>query len=126
MERYIERKNYDRAQSCWSSHYYSGQSSTNIESTKLDETVIIGVVSALIGIIGTYLVAILKHRKDLEFKYDTDRREKRITQYSELWKLLQDLAKYAQPKELNYGDVGTLSGSLRQWYFEKGGLFLSD
>jgi hypothetical protein len=93
----------------------------------LDEKVLIGIggiVGALIGVIGTYLVAILKHRKDLEFKYDTDLREKRITQYAELWKLLQDLAKYARPKQLNYEDLGNLSGSLRQWYFEKGGLLL--
>ena len=92
----------------------------------MDEKILIGIASAFIGILGTYLVAILKHRKDLEFKYDTDLRDKRITQYLELWKLLQDLAKYARPKQLNYEDLGNLSAPLRQWYFEKGGLFLSD
>ena len=55
--------------------------------------------SALIGVIGTYPAAILKHRKDLEFKYDTDLREKRITQYLELWKLLHYSPDFINLKE---------------------------
>lgn len=92
----------------------------------MDDKLIIGIVSGLVGAITTYIFAVLKLRKELEFKYDTDLREKRIPQYLELWKLLEDLAKYARPKELTVDDVNKLTGSLRQWYFEKGGLFLSD
>lgn len=92
----------------------------------MDETLIIGIGSGLVGAVTTYVFAILKLRKELEFKYDTDLREKRIPQYLELWKLLQDWAKYARPKQLTVDDLNKLAGSLRQWYFEKGGLFLSD
>lgn len=92
----------------------------------MDEKAIIGVIGVLLGAITTYLVAILKLRRELEYKYDTDLRDKRIPQYLELWKLLEDLAKYARPKQLTFDDLRILTASLRQWYFEKGGLFLSD
>jgi len=36
------------------------------------------------------------------------------------------LAKYARPKELTFEGLETLTLSLRKWYFQKGGLFLSD
>lgn len=79
-----------------------------------------------VGALITYLFAVLKLRKELEFKYDTDLRDRRINQYLELWKLLEDLAKYARPKELTFADLEKLTASLREWYFHKGGLFLSD
>lgn len=79
-----------------------------------------------VGALITYLFAVLKLRKELEFKYDTDLRDKRIARYLELWKLLEDLAKYARPKELTFADLEKLTASLREWYFQKGGLFLSD
>ena len=79
-----------------------------------------------VGALITYLFAVLKLRQELAFKYDTDLRDKRITQYLELWKLLEDLAKYARPKELTFADLEKLTVSLREWYFQKGGLFLSD
>lgn len=72
------------------------------------------------------MVAVLKLRRELEYKYDTDLRDKRIPQYLALWKLLEDLAKYARPKQLTFDDLYKLTASLRQWYFEQGGLFLSE
>ena len=92
----------------------------------MDEKTIIGIAGALLGAVTTYLVAVLKLRRELEYKYDTDLRDKRIPQYLELWKLLVDLAKYARPKQLTFDDLYKLTASLRQWYFEQGGLFLSE
>jgi hypothetical protein len=92
----------------------------------MDEKTIIGIAGALLGAVTTYLVAVLKLRRELEYKYDTDLRDKRIPQYLELWKLLEDLAKYARPKQLIFDDLHKLSASLRQWYFERGGLYLSE
>lgn len=66
----------------------------------MDEKLIISIVSGLAGAFITYIFAVLKLRKELEFKYDTDLREKRIPKYLELWKLLEDLAKYERPKQL--------------------------
>ncbi len=87
---------------------------------------IISIISGLVGAFITYILAILKLRKELEIKYDTNLRDKRIPEYKELWKLLEDLAKYARPKQLTVDDLHKLTASLRQWYFEEGGIFLSD
>jgi hypothetical protein len=92
----------------------------------MNETIITGIVSAFSGGLIAYVFAVFKLRKEFEFKYDTDLRDKRITQYLELWKLLEDLAKYARPKALTFTDLELLTTSLREWYFQKGGLFLSD
>jgi hypothetical protein len=92
----------------------------------MDEKAMIGIAGVLLGALTTYVVAILKLRRELEYKYDTDLRDKRIPQYLALWKLLEDLAKYARPRQLTFADLQQLSASLRQWYFEQGGLFLSD
>jgi hypothetical protein len=92
----------------------------------MDERASIGILGALLGAATTYLVAVLKLRKELEYRYDTDLRDKRIPQYLELWKLLEVLAKYARPREVTCDDLRTLATSLRQWYFEKGGLYLSE
>lgn len=92
----------------------------------MDTIAIIGLLaSALVGAIATYSVAVLRIRGELRNKYDMDLRGRRIGVYLELWKLLEDLPKYARPKQLTRGDLGSLSVSLRQWYFQKGGLFLS-
>lgn len=92
----------------------------------MDEKVFVGVVSALLGALATYVFAVLKLRKELEYKYDTDLRDKRIPQYLALWMLLEVLAKYARPRQLTFEDLRQLSVSLREWYFQQGGLFLSD
>jgi hypothetical protein len=86
----------------------------------------VAALSAFAGIVATYLAAILKYRKDLEFKYDTDLREKRIPEYRALWRLLQPLARYSRPEPVTGKLIQQLSQELRQWYFEQGGLFLSD
>ena len=92
----------------------------------MDEKVAIGLASGLFGAVTTYVFAVLKLRKELEYKYDTDLRAQRIPKYQELWKALESLAKYARPKELTNADLEALTGALRKWYFESGGLFLSE
>lgn len=74
----------------------------------------------------TYLAAVLKLRSDLRFEYDKDLREKRVTHYEELWKLTGVFPKYGRQPEITYGEAQALTGKLRDWYFSKGGMFLSD
>ena len=71
----------------------------------MDEKTIVGIGGALLGAVTTYLVAVLKLRRDLEYKYDTGLRDKGIPQYLELQKLLEDLAKYARPKQLTFDNL---------------------
>jgi hypothetical protein len=55
-----------------------------------------------------------------------DIRALRIAPYSELWKLLKPLAKYDLPQPLTVAVLEELSIALRDWYFDVGGLFLSE
>jgi hypothetical protein len=87
---------------------------------------IVPALAGLIGIVATYLAAILKFQKDLAAEYDKDLRGNRIRAYLKLWALLQPLAKYARPGRVTHASLGELGSDLRRWYFEEGGLFLSE
>jgi hypothetical protein len=92
----------------------------------INDTILVALISGLIGFIPTYLGAIVKFRKDLEAEYDKDLRNKRIVVYKDLWKRLQPLAKYSPPEPITYNKIKEILSSLRQWYFEIGGLFMSE
>jgi hypothetical protein len=92
----------------------------------LQITIITGLFGIASGAILAYLGAVLKFRKDLEAEYDKDLRNRRIKAYQELWKHLQLLARYDRPKPLTSQTLGELSVAMRHWYFEVGGLFLSE
>src|SRR4028119_1434477 len=79
------------------------------------------VVGALLSGLGTYLGL----RSKIRFDYDSDLRQKRIDVYADLWRLLEPLAKYARTSPLSGSDVDALAAQIREWYFQKGGLFLS-
>jgi hypothetical protein len=87
---------------------------------------ITAIISGLVGFIPTYLAAILKYRKELESEYDKDLRNKRIEAYKVLWCHLQPLAKYARIEPFSYNKVNTLLVDLRKWYFENGGIYLTE
>ena len=87
-------------------------------------------IAAVIGAVGGGVVAFFttrwQIRKELEYEYDKDLRERRIKAYLELWKLLQPLAKYSRPiEDLRVSHLSALSKDLRGWYFETGGFLLS-
>jgi len=88
------------------------------------------VISAALGAVGggllTFFTTRWQIRKELEFAYDKDLRERRIKVYIELWKLLEVFAKYSRPiDQVQLKDVRELSEGLRHWYFHKGGFYLS-
>jgi len=85
-----------------------------------------GLASAVVGGALTYVTAVLKIRRDLAAQYDADLRRDRITVYKQLWCKLEPLAKYAPAKALTCDDAHGLATALRSWYFEEGGLFLSE
>jgi hypothetical protein len=86
----------------------------------------VSLITGAIGIGGTYLSAVLKFRKDLQAKYDISLRDMRIDPYKDLWKRLEPLATYSPPGPLSYATINQLSAKLREWYFQVGGLFLSE
>ena len=87
----------------------------------LAASLVTAVVTAALAIVGTYFTT----RRNLEVTFDTSLRELRIAAYKELWKELEALAKYARPKPLTDKEARKLAETLRIWYFETGGIFLS-
>ena len=87
--------------------------------------IVTGVLSAIITAWVTYLTTVVKIKKDLEATYDRDLRDRRMAVYKELWKHLEPLAKYARPLPFSLALAKDLTQTLRIWYFETGGLFLS-
>lgn len=56
---------------------------------------------------------------------DIDLRTKRIGVYGELWKSTAILPKWPKANDVTYEQLLVFSESLRTWYFEKGGMYLS-
>jgi hypothetical protein len=92
-------------------------------------------VVAVIGLVGSATAATIaayagtRHRirAELESKYDAALRDLRLAVYPDLWGALEPLAKYAR-EPLGYptrDDIVDLTATLRRWYFETGGLYLS-
>jgi hypothetical protein len=92
-----------------------------VDTTTLAVSAITLVVGGVVSGVGTYLVA----RRTLAYEYDSDLRKRRIEAYTELWKLLEPLAKYAATDHFSKTNAKAFAKSLRVWYFETGGLFLS-
>ena len=85
-----------------------------------------GLASAVVGGVLTYFTGVLKIRRDLAAQYDSDLRRDRIAVYKDLWKNLQPLTRYAPGKTLTCSHAHQLAAELRRWYFEEGGLYLSE
>jgi hypothetical protein len=57
---------------------------------------------------------------------DPEIRKLRTAAYLELWRLLKSLARYDLPQPLTLVVLNELSIAMRNWYFDSGGLFLSE
>ena len=84
-----------------------------------------GTVSAVISAVVTYFVTRLKVRLDLMVEYDKKLRGERLDAYKELWKLLKPLARFSPATPLTYQIIQSTSESMRDWYFDVGGIYLS-
>lgn len=57
---------------------------------------------------------------------DPEIRRLRTAAYLELWQLLKALARYDLPQPLSVTVLNDLTVAMRNWYFDSGGLFLSE
>ncbi|MEJ8849768.1 hypothetical protein [Variovorax rhizosphaerae] len=57
---------------------------------------------------------------------DTELRTQRRAAYILLWSLTGKLPQWPRNDELQYSDLRKLSGDLRDWYFQTGGIYLSE
>jgi hypothetical protein len=84
------------------------------------------VLGAGLGLFTGAVLAVIASRKRLEVEYDIALRKDRIEAYQALWKILEPLAYYSPQSAVTYAVARDLSKALRSWYFEVGGLFLSE
>ena len=84
------------------------------------------VLGAGLGLLTGAVLALLASRQRLEVEYDIELRKHRIEAYQALWKILEPLAYFSPPSAVSYAVARDLSQALRSWYFEVGGLFLSE
>jgi hypothetical protein len=83
-------------------------------------------VTAVAGLISGAILTYFKFRKDLEAEYDRDLRTRRLKVYADLWKHLKLVARYDRPKPLVHSTLSELTVAMRDWYFDCGGLYLSE
>lgn len=86
----------------------------------------IALLTAGLGLISGAVLALLGSRQRLEVEYDIELRKQRIEAYQALWKILEPLAYYAPSSAVTHALARELAEALRSWYFEVGGLFLSE
>jgi len=69
-----------------------------------------------------------KYRKQLEFSADIDihLRDIRISVYTELWKKTELLPKWPRSPNVTYEKLTEFSNGLMDWYFQGGGMYLSE
>ena len=83
--------------------------------------IIAGAVSLLISTV----IAAWSQRKKLESDYDVTLRTERLTEYRKLWQIMEPIGWYGK-HEITSETTKKLLADIDHWYFEGGGLFLSD
>lgn len=73
----------------------------------------------------TYLATRSKIRLELAAQYDKQLRESRLAAYRELWAILEPLARYGREDPVTYQTLREISNDTRDWYFRKGGIYLT-
>jgi len=84
------------------------------------------IIGFLLGALSSYVGLYWKVKKELQAQYDKELRAERLKVYAALWKQLQPRAKYSRPDRVTASSLKKMSVDLRQWYFEVGGLFMSE
>lgn len=88
----------------------------------MDNPILIAIISAAVGGIVSYLLA--NHNARIEL--DEETRKARVEDYKKLWALTGKLPRYPPAKNLTYQDLEALSENFRDWYFQVGGIYLSE
>ena len=83
------------------------------------------IVSAVIGAIVSYTLAVIQHILDIRTKIDERLRDERFTVYKVLWKKTELLPQWPRSITVTYEQLTHLSEEMRDWYFNEGGIWLS-
>ena len=90
----------------------------------------IGGAALVVGGLAAWLGAVWKDRierqESMRAQIDVDLRSRRIVVYEPLWAMMKVLPKWPRDDGVTYERLHKFSEELRDWYFEKGGLYLSE
>lgn len=92
----------------------------------MDITLGAALLSGLVGSLAGILVTMWQVRKQLEAGAELQRRENRIPVMQELWSHLQAFSFFGKPQKERGELLRKISDDLTQWYYKKGGLYLSE
>jgi hypothetical protein len=91
----------------------------------MDPEVLSAIIAGSISLVVSSVVAAWAQRRKLESDYDAALRVERLAEYRKLWQLMEPIGWYGK-HEITAETAKKLLGDLDHWYFEGGGLLLSD
>jgi hypothetical protein len=83
-------------------------------------------LSAVTGAIVSYIVAKYQTRAAFRGTVDASLIRKRERLYRQLWRMTSVLPRWPSSHACTYTDITHLDGVLKDWYFDGGGLYLSE
>lgn len=89
---------------------------------ELVNTVISGFVGAFTGLLAAYV----KNRIDYQHEVRSDLWDKRYTAYTKIWKMTQQIPRWPKNDSLTYQQLHDFSVGCQAWYFNDGGILLSE
>ena len=91
----------------------------------MEPEVVSAIVAGSVSLLVSTVVAAWAQRKKLESDYDAALRGERLAEYRKLWQLMEPIGWYGR-HEVTAETAKKLLADLDHWYFEGGGLLLSD
>jgi hypothetical protein len=91
----------------------------------MDAEVLSAIVAGSVSLVVSSVVAAWTQRRKLESDYDVALRAERLTEYRKLWQLMEPIGWYGK-HEITSETAKKLLTDLDHWYFDGGGLLLSD
>jgi hypothetical protein len=89
---------------------------------ELVTTIISGLVGAFTGLLAAYV----KNRIDYQHEIRSDLWNKRYNAYTKIWKMTQAIPRWPKNDSLTYQQLVDLSVGFQEWYFNDGGILLSE
>lgn len=90
------------------------------------QSILVGGAAGMVSAVITHFSTRAKIRLDLAAEYDKKLQESRLDTYKELWAKLEPLARYGRDTSVTYAVIRSISDQTRSWYFQKGGIYLTE
>src|SRR5689334_16479348 len=91
----------------------------------LQISILVAAFTAIIAAIATFITTRWELRRQFDFEYDRQLRERRLGAYSKLWRQLEPLSIYDRDP-ITVEAACDMSAALTRWYYRNGGLVLSE